>query len=407
MKHLITRTLPALLLAACLLFGMHGTAFAQEGDTDQLAQILTQVQELMDKYGPEIPNSIREGTGRYTMLPEAPAPGGYYVAIGDESSRGSKTYVGLVADEWQMTSKNLSKKELFMEDVDKKVLTPNEAEIRKADVITLGFSINRYAQAAIDEILFEKNASESYLQWSKYVPAEGVAEIKTALDNLEAYMVSIGVSGTIPYLEVPKARALRVAAESFAYGAMVYSNVLPQIVDRIHAINPQAVVYIVGMDNPLSGAVIDLGNGETMGIGDFLDQLIRTMSQCAQTAVMTRENTVFVPAPHAPNAYDGAAITEKDLVFGFMKISEEVLPSAEGHAYVKDRICSSFGMVGDPDGSKDVTYLDAMLVLRASVGLIQMDRNTARRADANGDALLDYLDAIQILRASVGLIELN
>jgi hypothetical protein len=61
---------------------------------------------------------------------------------------------------------------------------------------------------------------------------------------------------------------------------------------------------------------------------------------------------------------------------------------------------------GDANGDGKVDYKDAMLVLRASVGLEKLDEDGKTAGDVDGNNKLDYKDAMKILRASVGLEEL-
>jgi hypothetical protein len=64
------------------------------------------------------------------------------------------------------------------------------------------------------------------------------------------------------------------------------------------------------------------------------------------------------------------------------------------------------GLPGDADGNGILDYLDAVLILRASVGLYTLDPVAEALSDVNRNGTVDYLDAVLILRASVGLITL-
>ena len=63
--------------------------------------------------------------------------------------------------------------------------------------------------------------------------------------------------------------------------------------------------------------------------------------------------------------------------------------------------------MGDVNEDDKVNYNDAILVLRASIGLVTIDTSAFPYADADGNEKLNYGDAIKILRASVGLEELQ
>jgi len=59
---------------------------------------------------------------------------------------------------------------------------------------------------------------------------------------------------------------------------------------------------------------------------------------------------------------------------------------------------------GDADGNGEVNYMDALLVLRHSVGLEELSKDTVELCDVDNTGALSYMDALLILRYSVGLI---
>lgn len=63
----------------------------------------------------------------------------------------------------------------------------------------------------------------------------------------------------------------------------------------------------------------------------------------------------------------------------------------------------SSAMIGDVDGSGDISASDARLALRASVGLETLDASKRKVADVDGSGDITASDARLILRASVGL----
>jgi hypothetical protein len=60
-------------------------------------------------------------------------------------------------------------------------------------------------------------------------------------------------------------------------------------------------------------------------------------------------------------------------------------------------------MMGDVDGNGALNYNDALLILRASIGLADLTDEQRALADFNGDGRADYNDALAILRKSIGL----
>ena len=59
---------------------------------------------------------------------------------------------------------------------------------------------------------------------------------------------------------------------------------------------------------------------------------------------------------------------------------------------------------GDADGNGEVNYMDALLVLRHSVGLENLNKDAVKLCDVDKSGKLSYMDALMILRFSVGLI---
>ena len=60
-------------------------------------------------------------------------------------------------------------------------------------------------------------------------------------------------------------------------------------------------------------------------------------------------------------------------------------------------------MLGDANGDRKLSYQDALMVLRASIGLEVLDAAVSANCDVNEDGKLNYQDALYILRASIGL----
>lgn len=63
------------------------------------------------------------------------------------------------------------------------------------------------------------------------------------------------------------------------------------------------------------------------------------------------------------------------------------------------------GLLGDADSSGEVIVLDALLTLRAAMGIIPMESIDAANADVDGDGAVLSADALLIIRYSMGLID--
>lgn len=81
---------------------------------------------------------------------------------------------------------------------------------------------------------------------------------------------------------------------------------------------------------------------------------------------------------------------------------------ALGHNFVEE-ICTRCGrpdipgILGDVDGNGKLSYNDALLVLRASIKLVDLTAEQKLLGDFDGNGILNYNDALAILRASIGL----
>ena len=76
--------------------------------------------------------------------------------------------------------------------------------------------------------------------------------------------------------------------------------------------------------------------------------------------------------------------------------------SAFGEAVLRDVSIDLGRRLGDLDGDGEVTVADALLLMRASMGLTELDY--PRLADMNANGSIDIADAIILLRRSMGII---
>lgn len=105
-----------------------------------------------------------------------------------------------------------------------------------------------------------------------------------------------------------------------------------------------------------------------------------------------------------------AGMSEGRICAGCGKVLAEqsVLP-ALGHKY-EDGVCTRCGaeesparLLGDADGDGALSYNDALVVLRYSINIGELDADAIAVADVDGLPGISYNDALTILRASIGL----
>lgn len=408
-------SLLALALCCCLLLGALGSAAAVEVQDQELNDILLDIQELIGRYGPQIDPQVSQGSTKGTHIHYKPDGSEYFVAIGDASVRQTATYQtygslvpqALGIPEEQVT--NLGKKELLIEAAVAEVIIPNAQAIQKADMISLGFSANGFALMALDEVLREKD-EPTYLDWSLYLPEEGVAEVKEILSRMKAYLIDAGVDGSynMPGFSFDVADSLVSAAESFAYGTLAYAIKLPAAIEAIRALNPEVTLIIVGMDNPLDGSSVKLNDGQSMELGSYVDKLIGYVSQISQSVALETENAVFIPAMDAANENDGKELKDTEMLLTYTpQHIKKALPNEAGQGYIAECILAGLRLRGDANWDGFVDYRDAQTVLQASVELLKMEGAAVRACDINGSGIADYNDALRILQASVGMGSLD
>lgn len=112
----------------------------------------------------------------------------------------------------------------------------------------------------------------------------------------------------------------------------------------------------------------------------------------------------IIPAVAAACTQAGLTEGRRCALCGEILLQQETVPTL-GHSYEKGAclLCGEKDpdfLPGDVDGNGELTYQDALTVLRASVGLGSCDIHLG---DMDGDGKLTYEDALRILRASIGL----
>ena len=66
-------------------------------------------------------------------------------------------------------------------------------------------------------------------------------------------------------------------------------------------------------------------------------------------------------------------------------------------------IIARFSILGDINGDGEVTPMDALLLMRLCMGVLDENQVDSRRADVNGDGVVDLMDANAVLRITIGL----
>ena len=314
---------------------------------DAAAYLNAEAMELINKIVEIIEALYWNATHDYYMVDEA----SYYVAIGDGTAVSEESYVEKLAEELGVAYNNLAVKGMLVADT-YELLEKEAAEIAKADLITVGFGSNSFVNYAIDNIgagILTGSFAEH--DWASAVGAEGVTYVEEILAAIYAELEAQGL-GTFEYgpIKADMAQLLTAAIESYAYAAISYATELPEVIDEIHAINPNAVVAIVGMYNPNADMVLDLGE-TAFDIGEYVDYLVTAANVHNFTYALLTDKAIFVEADEVETVNTettmdiGAFLVHYMDGYGVVKTGEVMNPSEAGHEYIKTQIREALVLV--------------------------------------------------------------
>lgn len=318
----------------------------------------------------------------------------YYVAIGDDAAADDNSYVDLLYKELDLPKGAYSKVMTDANLIQDTVL--NAEEIAKADIITIGYSTANFIGNVAGAVMGKE------VNWSDYgLPEAAIKALNVAMDEVEAYVEAFGFGTNT-------AKALTAAIENVAFNSLVYAYKLPKTIAEIRAINEDAVLVVVGLDNPLEGATVS-HNSRTVGIDKLTDAIVAVTDVYTLCYAVLASNCTFVAAPNAANDAEGTNITVENLVATMM--DDGLLPNAEGQKYIQTRIYESLRITngylwGDANLDGEVTYKDAMIILQYSVELpVGGGFIFLPVCDVDGQAGITYRDAMRVLQKSVNLID--
>lgn len=313
-----------------------------------------------------------------------------YVAIGDEAAMEEGAYIDLLNDAL-VNPYEVAKIECgLIQD-----LELDYEALAAADLITLGFSTADFMGSLADSILGAET------NWSAILPDVVVKGLNAVMDEIEVYVEAIGFSGKT-------ASALTRAIQNYIYNSMAYAYLLPQTIAEIRSVNEDAVLVVVGLDNPLEDVKVS-HNTRSLGL-DLLSSAVVALTDVYTLAyAMLANNCTYVAAPNARNDLEGTNITVDNLLE--VILSDGYAPNAEGQAYIceeiMDALTVSYGFLwGDANLDRKVNYEDSLIVCQYSVALpVCGDFIYLPVCDVTGDGKYNYEDALSICQKSVQLID--
>jgi hypothetical protein len=154
----------------------------------------------------------------------------------------------------------------------------------------------------------------------------------------------------------------------------------------------------VGNSTSTLRLVLDMEAGETLTFKwmasaeeDF--DYFRFFVNNSQTAQLTGE-TDWVN-------YTYTAGTTRTYTFEWRFVKDPYVDGITDAGYLKEVEYSGAVVMGDVDGDHQVTSVDALLIMRYSLGIVSLSASELRAADLNGDGIVDSVDALIVLRLAL------
>ena len=355
-----------------------------------------------------------------------------YVALGDKSAN-IEAFVKYIAD--VVAAEKVSYKYNDVTDLTEvdatitalpAIIEANFAEIASADLISIGYSFDHIAEDTLyillDLVLTGKTEVPTEFDWITLVGEEGAAKVEELLADIYASLVAENLDIAIPGVKGGKtiAEAAITAVEYFAYQAVGYAVTLPKAVYAINEINPETIIMINAISNPIAGASINI-MGNKVVFGDYLTDVIDAIYIETASIAMLNENVVFVPATKAETTYTNKTIINIsadnytwdliDLLDAYKNRAFNIETTEAGALYVANMMFAALNitvehsaLLGDVNGDGIVNLQDALGVLAYYVGeadaLVDL-----YVADVTGDKVVNLQDALCILAWYVGEID--
>ncbi|MBE6608662.1 MAG: hypothetical protein E7633_08930 [Ruminococcaceae bacterium] len=326
----------------------------------------------------------------------------YYVALGDMTTSGAG-YVSFFSNEVGIKYKNLATSNSYVEDICN-VIDKNSSEIAKADLVSIGYGSVTFMTDAITQFL--NNKSISY-DWSKYLDQETEAAFKNIIEVLKSNLGTAELGSVAGINDLPG--AITAALEAYFYSCIMYMYYIPDAVEKIHKINPNATVALIGVYNPTRNITFDLGEGMSIDMNNYLDNLTDILATYMINSCNLSDNDIYIHAPDVSFKLTDYSLNMVDLMreFGRNK-GANLAPSETGHKYIKDQMLKYISftdkLIGDADGNGTIDSTDAAFVLQYDAELITSDKLDMNAADVNGDGEVNCIDALYILQYDAEII---
>jgi hypothetical protein len=198
--------------------------------------------------------------------------------------------------------------------------------------------------------------------------------------------------------------------ESYVYSLMLYNKQYTETIVTIRAINPDALVVLLGHYNALNGLAFVEGDLEAVYAA-----YAEVLSIYPFAHALLGENTVYVDIPETETLLganvNGAQLSIEDFIMTYLNAPIATQPSEAGQYYIYQQILNALtiidtrGLLGDADGDGDVDSTDAMLILQYDALIIDETQLDLSVCDVDGDGDVDSTDAMYIVQYDGLLID--
>ena len=335
---------------ACSLLGIF--LDKQVGTADEIMDALGIISEMSEE---EIKQRVEELVEEATHEDYLIDNDSHYVAFGNVYGR--KNYVAALAQKLDVPVTNHTNTDMTLEYLVEN-LAAYKADIEKADLITLNFS---EIKTFVDVVNNVATSEADYdLDWERYLGedfTEVEEKVDSALSEIYAELSANGVDGKM-------AESVVEAVKAYVYRCVAHAVNLHKAVEEIKAINADAIIVVVGAYNPLSGTTYN-HNGEIIEFGAYIDYIFDAFGIYDLAYAVVTDNVTYVDAPDVDVLFD-----EKELDAGAyvdIKVST-MMPSEDGHEYIKEQIWNALNITVDKDEECDHNFGDWVVTDPASCG---------------------------------------
>ncbi len=258
-----------------------------------------------------------------------------YVALGGmltADGEVDKTYVDLFeealeAGDAEVTVVNPEAEDMFLTAKNAvEYVNANAAAIAEADIVTYNMDVVGTVMDMVQEVLvgyYPGMFEAGYVDWSEYADAETIATAEEIVAEVYALLAEQYDAETVA--------AVGEIVEVLVYAIVSYGVETYEALETITAINPDALIVVVGMVNPFVGTTVSY-NGEAVDLGEIFDYVIEATDLYGEFYAIFSEKVTFVSAAGAETI---GAVDPVEIVIGQINITDLLFGLVDG-AYLTE-----------------------------------------------------------------------